>query len=339
MKRVIIGIHGIGNKPPQPLLRHWWQNAICEGVDKCGLSLKHFKFEMVYWAHYLYSQPQDIREKNPENELHVSNPYVPAKTKHNTARPGWVRKKILDLVEVMMDEAFMTENRIFNFDRIGDYVIRKKFRDLDLYYQQHNFDLDHVGQYTRNLIREALARILKKYRRKEILLISHSMGTIIAYDVLTQLVPELKIHTLVTLGSPLGLPTIMKKIYSEQQRDVKTEKQLPTPENIQHAWFNFSDLNDHIAMNYNLADDFKKNSRGVGPQDIVVVNDYEYNGRRNHHKSFGYLRTPELAKVVYEFLSGEKVGPIDYLKHLVEKWFSKKDSELEPHEVEHEKSE
>jgi len=38
----------------------------------------------------------------------------------------------------------------------------------------------------------------------------------------------------------------------------------------------------------------------------VVYNNYVYQERRNPHKSYGYLRTPEMAKIVYEFLSRDR---------------------------------
>ncbi len=34
MKKIIIGIHGIGNKPPAKILRKWWLNSIYEGLKK-----------------------------------------------------------------------------------------------------------------------------------------------------------------------------------------------------------------------------------------------------------------------------------------------------------------
>jgi triacylglycerol esterase/lipase EstA (alpha/beta hydrolase family) len=60
-----------------------------------------------------------------------------------------------------------------------------------------------------------LAETLVKHRRKKILLIAHSMGSIIAWDVLTKMVPQIKIHTLVTIGSPLGNPVVRSRILSD----------------------------------------------------------------------------------------------------------------------------
>jgi len=318
-RRIIIGIHGLGNKPPQPLLQNWWQKAICEGLRRIGTSSPGLHFKLVYWAHFLYSEPQDICETDAEHPLYIDHPYVPGPRDWRETNPSRFKKGLLNTIDALFEHVFMTENRVFNFDRLGDYILRKKFRDLELYYHKGNVGLNQVGLHAQNMIRETLARVLKAHRRKEIMLISHSMGTVIAYDVLAQLEPELPIHTLITLGSPLGLPTIMKKIYSEQGRDFTREKTLPTPENITNQWLNFSDLDDHIAMNYTLRDDFAPNSRGVAPEDVIVKNDYEFRRKPNHHKSYGYLRTPELARVIRDFSAGGRPPRLAFLHRFAEK--------------------
>lgn len=45
---------------------------------------------------------------------------------------------------------------------------------------------------------------------------------------------------------------------------------------------------------------------GVVPTDIIIENDYEYNGEKNPHKSFGYLRAKEVAKLICDFLGPKK---------------------------------
>ncbi len=322
-KKVIIGIHGAGNKPSQRLLQLWWRKAICEGLERIGAPLRNFKFELVYWAHFLYSEPQDPEVDDPESPLYIKDPYIPATLNSSPQAPSRTRKKFLDWLEFMMDRLMLSENRFFNFDRIGDYVIRKKFRDLELYFHQANVELDQAGIYAKKLIRKELAKILKKYRKRDILLISHSMGTVVSYDVLTQLLPDSRIHTFITLGSPLGLPAIIRKIFAEQHKDLKNEKLLAAPENIRQSWLNFSDLNDSVALDYRLCNDFMQNSHGIAPKDTIVQNDYEKNGKKNHHKSFGYLRTHEVAEAIDGFLTGGKRSPFELLQEWLGRFLKK----------------
>ncbi|MFQ5709465.1 MAG: alpha/beta hydrolase [bacterium] len=313
-KKIIIGIHGIGNKPPKMLLELWWKKAICEGLQRIGHPRRFFNFELVYWSHFLHSDPLSLSVKDKNNPLYLKHPYAPANSNRANRTPSLLKKRWLGLVEKVLDALFLTENKIYNFDRISDLIIRKKFRDLDLYYHKKNVDSTAAGLHAKTAIRQELAKVLKKHKRKRILLIAHSMGSIIAYDVLTQVVPEVKIETFLTIGSPLGLPAIMKKIFREQQIDFKEEKKVPTPENIRKSWVNFSDLDDGITMNYDLCDDFKENSHHVGPVDVLVNNDYEHHGVKNPHKSYGYLRTPEVAAVIHEFLREERPSPVEILK-------------------------
>ncbi len=44
--------------------------------------------------------------------------------------------------------------------------------------------------------------------------------------------------------------------------------------------------------------------KGVPVEDDLVLNDYTSSkGKRNHHKSYGYLRTPELSEHIHDFLT------------------------------------
>jgi len=305
-QKIIIGIHGIGNKPAMRLLRIWWKKAISEGLERLGHPVKNFDFEMVYWANFLYSDPLRLKVKSRDNPLYISDPYMPALSNDIPRPPSRLRQLMLQAAEKILDKIFLTEHKFFNVDWIADFIIHTKFKDLDLYYHQANVDPTRPGFHARAMIRQELARALKKHRDKDILLIAHSMGSIIAYDVLTQVVPDIKIHTFLTLGSPLGLPAIIKKILTEQRIDFRKEKRAPSPENIQHAWINVSDLSDRITISYDLNDDFKPNSRNIAPVDILVENDYVFRNERNHHVSYGYLRTPAAAEVIHEFLIEEK---------------------------------
>ena len=132
------------------------------------------------------------------------------------------------------------------------------------------------------------------------------MGSIIAYDVLSFEIPEVNINTFITMGSPLGLPVIRAKIAAESNLNHITPVQLQTPPNVYNQWINYSDLEDKIALVYNLTDKFRKNQHGVHVKNKVVDNNYRLNNHENPHKSFGYLRTPEMAGSILKFLKSGK---------------------------------
>jgi len=300
LSKVIIGIHGLDNKPPESLLRTWWLKAIREGLKNIGQFHFLFRFRFVYWAHFLYSQPLDPGIHDKKDPLYVQYPYIRSTHKEHR-RQSPLRQKILDYIEKQMEKLFLNADMSINFSHVTDLIIKRYFRDLSLYYSDATIIVENEQKIIRQLLREELAEVLRKHRNDEILLIAHSMGSIIAYDTLIHEAPDVPIDTLMTIGSPLSLPIIVSKIIKELHESGRKVSKPPTPENVKR-WYNLADLRDKVTLNYNLADDYLPNTQGVLPEDEVVYNDYEYKGDSNPHKSFGYLRTPELAMHVHEFL-------------------------------------
>ena len=302
MSKIILGIHGLGNKPPARLLGRWWKAALKEGLRANGHPRRLFKFKLVHWAHFLYPKPLDHNVRDRKHPLYIDNPYIPAGIAIKQ-RPNKLRKKVLAYIQRQLAKIILNDDFSINYASVSDLIIRRYFSDLGIYYAKTCLDRKKATRPAKDVLREELARMLRKCKRKDILLIGHSMGSIIAYDVLTSAVPDINIHTLVTVGSPLGLPPVMLKILAEQNKKPKKHITLRTPENIIKAWHNFADPADKIAVNYKLSDDYDKNSKNVRAIDAIIYNNYEYQGERNPHSIYGYLRTPEFAHVIYNFLS------------------------------------
>lgn len=317
-KSIIIGIHGLDNKPPDVLLKKWWKKAIREGLKRSGYHHLRVPFRLVYWANFFYEAPQDPSIRDPKHPLYLDDPYTPSAKKPAKFTPSRFKQRVLDYLEEKMDSIFFRDDGVSNFDKISEFIIRKLFSDLDIYYHRVCPSKKCNNLRARESLRNELARVIRKYRKKKILLIAHSMGSIIAYDTLTQSVPDLGIDTFLTIGSPLGLPVIMKKIFSEQGLDYR--ERVPSPENVKSRWQNFSDLDDRVAINYNLADDYEPNTHGIGPEDFIVKNDYTCKGEDNAHKSYGYLRAPEVSRAIHEFLNSGRSGIVSRLFSLIDRF-------------------
>ncbi len=143
-------------------------------------------------------------------------------------------------------------------------------------------------------------------RGEKIMLIAHSMGSIIAYDVLRDLGRrdrDFPVHRLVTIGSPLGLFEVKSRVHEE--RITYTDVPVRTPTVVTDGWVNYADRRDPVAFDIHLADDYRPNGAGVHVVDDLVLNDYvspSPKEERNSHKSYGYLRTPELSEYIQAFL-------------------------------------
>ena len=299
MAKIIIGIHGLGNKPDYHTLSQWWKSSICEGLNHIAKPHKYLKFHLVGWSDLIHSEPEDYNITETESPLFVSEPYKPALAWSDPKNDNR-RKRIQKFLEEQLERILINADGTVNFASITDKIIQRYFSDLDIYYSGECIGDSNV--LIRDAIRERLYKVLKKYQGHSIMLIAHSMGSIISYDVLKNHVNDISIDTFVTIGSPLGLPIITGKTIKEQG-GVST---LTVPNNIKKDWFNFSDLEDKVAINYDLADDYAPSLSGIKITDFEIYNNYEVDSERNPHKAYGYLRTPQLSEKIDEFLMAGK---------------------------------
>ena len=307
MANVIIGIHGLGNKPPKDLLEYWWKLAMIEGLKTRKFKSVLPKFELVYWADILHDQPLSEVNTQPDSPLFLSEKYVKA-SKNFVEENHYIRKKVVDFLSRQLNRIFLNEDFSLNYSFITDALVNKYFHDLEIYYTDNSTIKTDFICKSSDLIKARLLKTLEKYKNDDIMLISHSMGTIIAFDVLSFLAPTIPIKSFITMGSPLGLPVIISKIAAEQKQMLNGSNHMITPPTISQSWFNFADILDKVAFEYRLADFFAENSRGVKPIDFLVVNNYEINGTRNPHKSYGYLRTSEFSTILNEFIQSETLS-------------------------------
>jgi len=305
MGRIIIGIHGLGNKPPLNILENWWYLALREGLVRIGHPEVYFNFQMVYWADILHPSPLNPEETDPKSPYFISEPYVAA-GENSIRNPSKFRRKLLDFLEKEFDRLSKQNGISAPFNSFTNLIIRHYFKDLDQYYSGEFVD-PHQGEIqTKIAIRNRLISVLRKFGNYEILLIAHSMGSIIAYEVLSLIENFKGVDALITAGSPLGQPFVINKFRNESGNLTGEEDKPKTPETVLRYWYNLADLEDKIAINYDLADDYSTNSRGIQVVDKEVINNYIYEDKPNPHKLFGYLRTTEMAEVIYQFLSEDR---------------------------------
>lgn len=302
MKKILIVIHGLGNKPPKNLLCKWWLRSIHEGLNRIGKHRDKIPFEMVYWADVFYPNPMTLDIHDPKDPLYLDEPY----TKGDVAvtdKNSTFKTILFQYIEDQLDKVFLNQDYSLNFSDVTDKVLQYYFSDLETYFTQDCLYSNNPKCTAKEEIRARLHKTISQYKGYKILLISHSMGSIVAFDVLSKFSNELNIDTFVTLGSPLGLPIIVERIFSEQKMTSHRLKRLYVPDCIWPHWYNLSDPEDKVALDHTLADDFAPNKKGLKAVDMLVNNDYEWNSIANPHKSYGYLRTIEMAAIIDDFLA------------------------------------
>lgn len=272
---VIIGVHGLSNKPDKDTLAGWWHDSIVEGLQ-VNRSFKgdDVNFRSVHWADVMYPTPDPVPDAYAKAAPGALQRY----------RDSWIdylRGQALGVI----GEAIDGMKDMFGLSEVAEHVLKEKLPDLHKYYEDAA-----IREELRGRLRDAIM----DSRDQRIMVVAHSMGSIIAYDTLRELgrkEPNLAIDHFITIGSPLGLPHVKYKILQESPI-------IRTP-SIVKRWSNFADRRDPVAADIYLKDDYEANCHGVRVVDDLIMNDW---GKKIYHKSYGYLRCPEFSDAVYNFV-------------------------------------
>ena len=119
---------------------------------------------------------------------------------------------------------------------------------------------------------------------KKYIIISHSLGTVIMYDLLRKTHSTFKTPLFMTLGSPLGIKIIKKRIGPP----------LICPTNADN-WVNISDQEDFIALETEL------NGDTFGCDSISNISDID-NGDNDAHSIIEYLKHPKVIGEIIRLL-------------------------------------
>ena len=313
MSKVIIGIHGLGNKPTKNLLKEWWEQSILEGLQKLNFSRQDFELELVYWADILNKIPILPDATKDKNSQFLKEKYLPEQNVGPAEPPG-LRKKSAEYLARYYEKIIVDEVMSLEHPALTDFFIKYNMRELEAYYSHADFYYQGEKRSIKEVMVERLTDTLKKHKNKEIMLVAHSMGSMISHDALMDKSDGIAIDTLVTLGSPLGQKYVINKIEAEHKSI--SHQRLKVPECIKKNWYNLSDPEDQIALTHSISEIYTSNSKGVKVIDKLVKNSYSNSEDRNPHKSYGYLRTLEFAAIVHQFISTEKRTVFSILKKL-----------------------
>lgn len=203
----------------------------------------------------------------------------------------------------LADDAARIFSPLLSLFGISSKAIKKLLPDLGSYLTSRV-----VGSEIRERLQAPLAKALLD--GDEVMLLSHSMGCMIAYDVLWKLsrmseyksLWDKKIRVWLTLGSPLGEPSVQAGLYDSNEPDDGMY-----PKNIEQ-WTNISAKDDYIAHDSSSADDFH---RMLSKKLISRIDDLppiytfwkDHKGRCNPHNFFAYLNHPQVAEQIVKWIA------------------------------------
>lgn len=118
--------------------------------------------------------------------------------------------------------------------------------------------------------------------------VGHSLGSVVAYNVLRNTSPTIGVRKYVTVGSPLGLKAIKRLLDSP----------LAMPSCVQ-SWFNAMDERDVVALHPLDSDNFNINPSIENKTDVDNHTD-------NRHGIAGYLDDATVAKRIRDALASDQ---------------------------------
>jgi predicted alpha/beta hydrolase family esterase len=297
-------VHGIGNKPPEEELLGIWERALAygEGFD---LGTRGITSRMVYWADVLYPEPSAGEFESTEEvpafeqaavELSWRNG-LEGRERNFVAALGEQLAVDDDPPEASEDEIGVEFERIPLPNWLKQRLMASLLRDVHHYL----FNSAHVPrpgeQYqVQDEIRRRMVEALQagSDRPGPHVVVSHSMGTVIAYDTLKR-VPECpQVDGLITIGSPLG----RREIPDELQPDWSADDGFPS-DRLRGPWIN---VFDHFDPVVGVLPHLTRLYRRSGEDAVVDVN--EQNWGKWRHNISKYLRGPQLRENLVQLLSG-----------------------------------
>lgn len=324
--QTIIYIHGIGNKPPASVLKCQWDTALFGG--RLG-----DRSRMAYWVNRVH-YPTPSADSCASGDIvklddgEVSTRTIMALTTNESMNQRDVLNAEIDALaddegqreflramtekmiaanerEAQMVRAAGVSAKVLPLPAILRRLITRKLtraflRDVHEFF----FDPERRDGMERSLIDRLNAG------GGPFVVIAHSQGTMIAYNVLRQLTKaQCDVKLFVTTGSPLGLDEVQDVF-----RQWAPGGKLKVPACVDR-WVNVAERLDPVAADNDISNDFEGQIENF---DGLLLNP---DAPRHPHSATGYLKTKAVQDAVRETVGnafGQAVGRAIVAKDLVE---------------------
>ena len=288
----IIFVPGKNPKPRPELYKQQLRRCLLEGVRKADpavhaeLAALPDLFTLIAWNHSYYGSYSDISLEIPWIDRMLEKPEASPEDRREARR--W-RVRIGRISHVIADR-FPTLIRLVRNPRL-----RASIEDTAGYFENRAGIAEKVRSPLTGCLREFGAEGVP------ILLIGHSLGSVIAYDALwtaSHLEPlRCTVDLFLSMGSPLGMRFVQQRLLGHDAIGA-----LCYPK-ISRRWLNITAVGDPYAIDPHLRDDFREMI------DLRLVEDIRDNGEPvytwfrselglNVHRSYGYFATRDVGRVI-----------------------------------------
>ena len=289
----IIYVPGKNPKPEAALHRALLWRTLLDGVRRADsavadtLQASYAQFHLANWNYLYYQSHKDIADDLPWIDALI-NKHGPTEQDRRDAHSWnrWLSHFLLVLGD-----------HIPLLIRMLPEAVRSTAKEINRYLD----NTDDVASQIRALLKQTLRPMLE--RNDAVLLIGHSLGSVIAYDTLWELSHQEGVTGKVdflTLGSPMGLHYIRRHLLGMNGSSTKSY-----PDRIRH-WTNLSAEGDVTALNQNLHDSFQPMLE-LGLVESIedhchgIYNFFHTAEGLNSHRSYGYLVNPAVGSIIADW--------------------------------------
>jgi hypothetical protein len=246
-------------------------------------------FVAIAWTHLFYGTYRDIDLDLPGIERLLAQPAPTEQDRRELA--SWPLR--LKRIAHVIGDALPVLGR-----RLAQPATRLQMHEATRYLRNR----DGIGAAIRTLLRAELEAAWAVGER--VLVIGHSLGSVIAYDTLWDLSNEgggARVDLFVTIGSPLATRFVRRRL-----RGAGIEGAAAYPRNIRR-WVNLSARGDTTALKPRVKPFFHEMLDLGLTESIEDYADLENYFRGsiglNAHEAYGYLAQPTLAEILGDWLA------------------------------------
>jgi len=323
MSKHIIFIHGRGTKPKKSVKEKLVKKCLVAGLNKInadvarGVDENKIKTTIVYYGDILNRILVNADPQLKKSLVEIDGQWYEPDDRYDENLDKLLSRSSFTMEDYhkllgdekdtrVLDDVARIVSPVMSLFGLSKTIIPKLLPDLGAYLYSRN-----IGEGS--AIRERLQTPLKQalIDGDDIAIVSHSMGCMIAYDVLWKFsrmseyreLHDKKISLWLTLGSPLGEPAVQESLYdSNEPQDGKY------PSNIRQ-WQNISATDDFVAHDGSIVDDFNEMIRSKLIDKIEDIKPRIYNfwvgsEGSNPHKLYGYLSHPDVAEKIIKWIQG-----------------------------------
>jgi hypothetical protein len=291
----IIFVPGLNPKPPPDIYRPQLERVLLAVLRRvrpraaAWLAEHDDVFALVAWTYLFYGAHRDISVDLPgiARLLEQTEPTAEDLRELGSWSRRWVRWSHL------VGDALPLVGR-----RLAPPNTRRLMHEANRYLK----DRDGVGATVRGVLRSTLEAAWRDGDR--VLLIGHSLGSVIAYDTLWELThvhrSSGEVSLLVTLGSPLATRFVQRSLQGAREQGARRY-----PHNVRR-WVNLAARGDTTALQPRLQPLYQE-MLDLGLVDAIedfVDFDNFFRGSLglNVHEAYGYLAQPVLAEIIGDWL-------------------------------------